>query len=102
MARILCVEDEAELLDTVRRILARDKHEVVACGSGGEALVELEGDPFDLVITDLMMPDVDGMAVLVALFYCGHVFQGGRDHVLEQARSEGKGSHPGVGVVKLF
>ena len=32
MARILCVEDEAELLDTVRRILARDKHEVVEIG----------------------------------------------------------------------
>jgi DNA-binding NtrC family response regulator len=64
MARLLCVDDEADMLDTVRRILARDGHEVIAAGSGGEGLVELEGDPFDLVITDLMMPDVDGMAVL--------------------------------------
>lgn len=64
MARILCVDDEIEMLDTTRRIVARDGHEVVACGSGGEALAELEGDPFDLVLTDLMMPSVDGMAVL--------------------------------------
>jgi DNA-binding NtrC family response regulator len=66
MARLLCVDDEADLLETARRILARDGHEVVAVGSGGEALVELEGDPFDLVLTDLMMRDIDGMAVLAS------------------------------------
>jgi DNA-binding NtrC family response regulator len=64
MARVLCVDDEPEMLDTTRRIVARDGHEVVACRSGGEALAELEGEPFDLVLTDLMMPTIDGMAVL--------------------------------------
>ncbi|MFN7147166.1 MAG: sigma-54-dependent transcriptional regulator, partial [Myxococcota bacterium] len=64
MARILCVDDEPEMLDTVRRILARDGHEIVAAPSGGEALAALETDPFDLVVTDLMMPDIDGMDVL--------------------------------------
>lgn len=66
MARILAADDEPEMLDTVRRILARDGHEVVAAPSGGEALAALETDPFDLVLTDLMMPEVDGMAVLAA------------------------------------
>ncbi len=54
------------MLETVRRILVRDGRDVLACGSGGEALVELEREPYDLVVTDLMMPDVDGMAVLEA------------------------------------
>ena len=66
MARILTVDDEPEMLDTVRRILVREGHEVVAAGSGGEALAALENDGFDLVLTDLMMPDIDGMAVLAA------------------------------------
>jgi len=63
-ALILCVDDEPDLLDTLRRLLTRHGHRVILAGSGEEALVALTRQRPDLVITDLMMPDVDGMQVL--------------------------------------
>jgi len=63
-AQILCVDDEPDLLDTLRRMLARAGHEVLLAPSGEEALVALSRQRPDLVITDLMMPGVDGMQVL--------------------------------------
>ena len=64
MARILVVDDEPDLLETVRRILVRAGHEVVTAPSGAEALARLDMAPVELVLTDLMMPAVDGLAVL--------------------------------------
>jgi DNA-binding NtrC family response regulator len=63
-AQILCVDDEPDLLDTLRRLLGRHGHRVTVAGSGEEALVALDRNQPDLVITDLMMPDIDGMQVL--------------------------------------
>ncbi len=63
-ALILCVDDEPDLLDTLRRQLSRLGHQVILAGSGEEALVALTRHRPDLVITDLMMPDIDGMQVL--------------------------------------
>ncbi len=65
MACILVVDDEPDLLETVRKILVRDGHEVVAVADGSEVADRLDG--VDIVLTDLMMPRVDGMAVLEAV-----------------------------------
>jgi DNA-binding NtrC family response regulator len=67
MARILCIDDEADLLETVRRILVRAGHEVEAASSGTEGVSRLAGDAFDLVLTDLRMPGLDGLGVLDAV-----------------------------------
>lgn len=64
MARILVVDDEPDLLETVRRILVRSGHEVLTVPSGAEGLHIVERGGLDLVLTDLMMPGVDGLAVL--------------------------------------
>jgi DNA-binding NtrC family response regulator len=47
-------------------MLALDGHAVVRAGGGREALAELAGRAFDVVVTDLRMPEVDGLAVLTA------------------------------------
>lgn len=66
MARILAIDDEPDLLETERRILSRVGHEVVVAGGGAEGIAAIKAGRFDLVLTDLMMPRVDGLAVLEA------------------------------------
>jgi CheY-like chemotaxis protein/two-component sensor histidine kinase len=58
-ARILVVDDEPLVGRAVQRILA--PHEVVACTSGAAALAQLSSGPFDLVLCDLMMPEMTGI-----------------------------------------
>jgi len=65
--RILVVDDEPALCAVVRRLL-RHEHEVVSCVGGSAALELLARDPlFDVVICDIMMPDVSGIEFFGAL-----------------------------------
>lgn len=67
MSRVLVVDDEPKLGRFVQEMLELDGHEVARVASGREALVVLASPPaFDVVITDLRMPEVDGLAVLRA------------------------------------
>ncbi|MFZ5446625.1 MAG: sigma-54-dependent transcriptional regulator [Myxococcota bacterium] len=61
---ILLVDDEVKLAQVLADVLSDEGHQVVRVPGGREALVELAARPFDLVVTDLKMPGVDGMAVL--------------------------------------
>ncbi len=65
--RILLVEDEKNAQRLVQRMLGRAGYEVVPCSSGGEALGLWHGGEFDLLLTDLMMPQMDGMELYRAL-----------------------------------
>ncbi len=64
MARVLIVDDDPVILEVVGDILKKNGYEVVAAPSGAAGMRELERKYFDLVLTDLVMPDVDGMEVL--------------------------------------
>ena len=68
MARILLAEDEEALRAFVLRALMQDGHEVVATADGGEALDALtrEQGKFDLLLTDIRMPLMDGIALALA------------------------------------
>jgi len=63
-ARILVVDDEAAMRDACRQVLEREGIEVTEAPSGRGALEALAGRAFQLVILDLKMPGMDGMAVL--------------------------------------
>jgi len=62
--RILVVDDEAQLRGLFERILRNEGYEVRCASSGDEALKLLETEWFDLVVTDLKMPGMDGMELL--------------------------------------
>jgi two-component system chemotaxis response regulator CheY len=67
MPRLLIMDDDVTLRTTVARGLERAGHEVVQAGNGAEGMVELEGGSFDLVVTDINMPDMDGIEVIMNL-----------------------------------
>jgi two-component system response regulator PilR (NtrC family) len=65
-ARVLVVDDERSMRDLLSIMLKQSGYHVVAADGGEEALAALAQEPFDLVITDLRMRKVDGIAVLRA------------------------------------
>jgi two-component system response regulator VicR len=60
---ILCVEDEPEMIDLIRLILGRRGFEVKGANGGVEGLKMIRQEMPDLVLLDLMMPDMDGWEV---------------------------------------
>jgi len=66
-ARILIVEDDADLIGIMRDILETDGHVVITVGNGPAALASFERDKPDLILSDIMMPDMDGFQVLQAI-----------------------------------
>jgi len=65
--RILIVDDEAVIRDGLRRILEGDRFAVETCASGYGAIELLHGQEFDLIVTDLKMPGMNGIEVLKAV-----------------------------------
>lgn len=65
MARILLAEDDSAVRDFVRRALEMDGHDVVPVLDGGEALERILSPvgEFDLLLSDIRMPVVDGVAL---------------------------------------
>jgi len=66
MHPILVVDDEADFVANYQRLLRRRGYRVVSAGSRGDGLVILERDPLALVITDLRLPDGDGLELVRA------------------------------------
>jgi two-component system OmpR family response regulator len=63
MARVLVVDDEATLVDTIRYNLRRDGYEVQVASDGNEAMRLARASSPDLVVLDLMLPGIDGLEV---------------------------------------
>jgi PAS domain S-box-containing protein len=61
--RILVVDDEPQLRDVVTNLLRLEGHMAVGAGSGIEGVEAFRSEPFDVVITDLGMPDLTGLEV---------------------------------------
>ena len=59
--RIVYIEDEYDMIDLVRLILGQKGYEVVGAIGGREGLTMVQQELPDLVLLDLMMPDMDGM-----------------------------------------
>ncbi|MER7274235.1 SpoIIE family protein phosphatase [Dactylosporangium sp. NPDC000244] len=65
-SRVLVVDDNADMRDYIRRILGAD-YQVLEAGDGVQALQLVRADPPDLVLTDVMMPGLDGFGLIEAV-----------------------------------
>lgn len=66
-ARVLVIDDEEVIHASLQRILGRRGHHVDCALSGATALEQLADNQYDLIITDLMMPEMDGLQLLERL-----------------------------------
>jgi DNA-binding response OmpR family regulator len=65
--RILLVDDERSVRETVRRLLTHDDHTVIEANNGAEALGLFTQERFDLVLTDCAMPFIEGDELAVKI-----------------------------------
>jgi len=67
MAKILIIDDEAPIRTVINHILTREGHDVDEAENGEVGLRLIELHPYDLVITDIVMPAIDGIGVILSL-----------------------------------
>ncbi len=72
-SRILVVEDDPRLAATLERVLGSEGHDVEVAGDGNDALRRARDRPFDLVVLDILLPGLDGIAVCKRLRSTGPV-----------------------------
>jgi DNA-binding response OmpR family regulator len=60
---ILVADDDSKVLNMIRRVLESEKYQVITASSGESALAALKNQTVDMVILDIIMPDIDGYAV---------------------------------------
>ncbi|MCW8875067.1 MAG: response regulator, partial [Gammaproteobacteria bacterium] len=62
--QVLLIDDELIALTNLTTVLEREGYRVTACKTGEEGVAALQSTAFDLVLTDLRMPGIDGIDVL--------------------------------------
>ncbi|MEE8493291.1 MAG: response regulator [Nitrospirales bacterium] len=67
MATILVIDDETQVRSLLRQALTGAGYEVIEAGNGREGLERYREAPADLVITDILMPDEDGLEATLEL-----------------------------------
>ncbi len=67
MAKILIIDDDEIILNVFNRFLTGKGHDVTVAPDGRKGLRALEREAVDLVITDIMMPETDGLEVVMAI-----------------------------------
>ena len=72
MFKILIAEDDRELRQLFSRVLVKNGYSVIGVSDGAEALCEIENQFFDIIISDIMMPRVDGYELVRALREAGN------------------------------
>jgi len=64
MAKILIVDDELSIVEVLKSLLSREGHNITTSSNGKDALKHLREQVFDLLITDIRLPEIDGISLL--------------------------------------
>jgi CheY-like chemotaxis protein len=84
---VLLIDDDRATRELLREVLQKEGYTVGEATTGGEALAQARTVPYEVVLADLRLPDVDGIEVLRAL------------HTLDpELHGDGRGGHPGGGL----
>jgi YesN/AraC family two-component response regulator len=67
MAKILIIDDDPSILTMLKRMLEKAGHEVDIASNGKEGLEKIESCPPDLLVTDIVMPEKEGLELIVFL-----------------------------------
>ncbi len=67
MSRILLIEDEEIARYAVRQVLETGGHEVTEAENGNEGIALQKSQPFDLIVTDIIMPEKEGVETIIEL-----------------------------------
>ncbi len=67
MAGIMIVEDQAEFREMLKEALSRRKYSIIEASDGKEAMLKFKASIVDLVVTDILMPEEDGLKVIMKL-----------------------------------
>lgn len=67
MTKILVVDDDVRVLRSLERLLTTESYEVATAATGALAMRAFEQNAFDLVITDINMPEMDGIELILSL-----------------------------------
>jgi DNA-binding response OmpR family regulator len=65
--KILVIDDEPSIVRALARLLRRSGYTVDTAGNGRQALAQLQAQPYDVIVTDLRMPELDGRAFYTRL-----------------------------------
>lgn len=67
MSRILIVDDETGIVTILKEMLLKLGYEVLTASGGAQAMDELSDGRIDLVVTDIVMPDIDGLELISSI-----------------------------------
>ena len=67
MARILIIDDDVQILKMLRKMLELEGHEVVDAADGNKGLKLYRDAPTDIIITDIIMPEKEGIETIIEL-----------------------------------
>ena len=67
MSAILVVDDQKGIRDVLRKVLAEAGHDVAEAEDGAAALALFRVQPFNLVITDIIMPEMEGIEIITTM-----------------------------------
>ena len=62
--KILLIDDEDLVRESLKKLLRKSGYDVITARNGSEALQNIQEDDFDLIISDIRMPDMDGVEVV--------------------------------------
>jgi two-component system, cell cycle response regulator CpdR len=75
VARIIIAEDETPIRELLARALTRDGHKITTAANGADALEKISAGDFDLLLTDIQMPVMDGIALALAAVRDNHALR---------------------------